>query len=62
MVVLVHGAWHGAWCWAALQSELDSRGIASLAIDLPGHGASLDDFGDLVGNADYVARILAKLA
>ena len=61
MVVLVHGAWHGAWCWAALQSELDSRGIASLAIDLPGHGTSLDDFGDLVGNANYVARILAKL-
>ena len=60
-VVLVHGAWHGAWCWAALQGELDARDIASFAIDLPGHGASLDDFGDLVGNADHVARVLAKL-
>ena len=38
LVVLVHGAWHGAWCYAALQAELDQRGIASLAIDLPGHG------------------------
>lgn len=37
-LLLVHGAWHGAWCWAPLQQRLDARGIRSLAIDLPGHG------------------------
>ena len=37
-VVLVHGAWHGAWCWSALQAELDRRGVPSLAVELPGHG------------------------
>ena len=39
VIVLVHGAWHGAWCWAALQAELDGRGLASLAID--GFGAAI---------------------
>ena len=60
LVVLVHGAWHGAWCWAALQSEFDLRGIASLAIDLPGHGASIEPYGDLYGDAAALSALLAK--
>jgi pimeloyl-ACP methyl ester carboxylesterase len=59
LVLLVHGAWHGAWCWAPLQSELDRRGVASLAIDLPGHGLSREDAGDL---ADDVRRVHDALA
>lgn len=61
LVVLVHGAWHGAWCWAALQAELDHRGVASLAVDLPGHGASLLPLGDLHGDAQHVADVVAHL-
>ncbi len=61
LVVLIHGAWHGAWCWAALQAELDCRGIASLAIDLPGHGASTSPLGDLHGDAQHVADVIAML-
>ncbi len=38
--VLVHGAWHGGWCWAAVISQLHKLGDRSFAIDLPGHGAS----------------------
>lgn len=38
-LLLVHGAWHGAWCWAPLQQRLDDLGIVSSAIDLPGHGS-----------------------
>lgn len=54
-VLLVHGAWHGAWCFAALQAELDRRGVPSLAVDLPGHGASALPFTDLHGDAAHVA-------
>jgi pimeloyl-ACP methyl ester carboxylesterase len=61
-VVLVHGAWHGAWCWAALQAELDRRGVASLAVDLPGHGASTEPFTDLHGDAMAVVGVLRRLA
>jgi len=34
--VLVHGAWHGAWCWAAVMGELERRGHRTYALDLPG--------------------------
>jgi pimeloyl-ACP methyl ester carboxylesterase len=33
--VLVHGLWHGAWCWDAVRAALDERGVDSLAVDLP---------------------------
>ncbi len=61
LVLLIHGAWHGAWCWAPLQAQLDERGIASMAIDLPGHGASLLPLGDLHGDAAHVADVVSAL-
>lgn len=33
--VLVHGAWHGAWCWERLIPELVRRGHSAIAMDLP---------------------------
>lgn len=32
---LVHGAWHGSWCWNMLVEELRRRGHQSVAPDLP---------------------------
>jgi pimeloyl-ACP methyl ester carboxylesterase len=32
---LVHGSWHGAWCWERLERELDARGRRSVTVDLP---------------------------
>jgi pimeloyl-ACP methyl ester carboxylesterase len=37
--VLVHGAWHGAWCWNHLVPMLRSAGHRVIAPDLPGHGS-----------------------
>jgi pimeloyl-ACP methyl ester carboxylesterase len=34
-VVLVHGAWHGAWCWEQVVARLDAAGQPSVAVDLP---------------------------
>jgi pimeloyl-ACP methyl ester carboxylesterase len=62
LLVLVHGAWHGAWCWAGLQAELDGRGLPSLALDLPGHGASTLPFGDLEADAAHVAAVIRRVA
>jgi pimeloyl-ACP methyl ester carboxylesterase len=61
MVILVHGAWHGGWCWAALQTELDRRGVPSLAPDLPGHGTSGEPLGDLYGDVDAIAALAQRL-
>ena len=36
--VLVHGAWHGAWCWDRVVPLLEKAGHRAVAIDLPGHG------------------------
>ncbi len=60
-VVLVHGAWHGAWCFAELQAALDRRGVPSYAIDLPGHGSSPSALGDLHADGQHVADTLARL-
>ena len=32
---LVHGAFHGAWCWDLVRPELESRGHRTVAMDLP---------------------------
>ena len=34
-VVLVHGAWHGAWCWEKVVALLDKEGISATAVELP---------------------------
>jgi pimeloyl-ACP methyl ester carboxylesterase len=34
-LVLVHGAWHGSWCWQRLIPHLEERGIAVRTVDLP---------------------------
>jgi pimeloyl-ACP methyl ester carboxylesterase len=36
-VVLVHGAWHGGWCWSDAAQRLAASGVHCVAIDLPGH-------------------------
>jgi pimeloyl-ACP methyl ester carboxylesterase len=36
--VLVHGSWHGRWCWHRVVPELEALGHQVLAPDLPGHG------------------------
>lgn len=36
--VLIHGAWHGAWCWQLLTPLLESRGHQVIAPTLAGMG------------------------
>jgi pimeloyl-ACP methyl ester carboxylesterase len=52
---LVHGAWHGAWCWERLVPELEARGHGAIAVDLP-----CDD--PEMGCAAYAERAAAALA
>ncbi len=37
--VLVHGAWHGSWCWERVSPLLRRMGHSVVAPDLPAHGA-----------------------
>ena len=42
-VLLVHGAYHGAWCWDGWVERLDAEGWAVHALDLRGHGGLAPD-------------------
>lgn len=37
-VLLIHGAWGGAWAWGFVQAELDKLGVQHTAIDMPSRG------------------------
>ncbi|MEM1161987.1 MAG: alpha/beta fold hydrolase [Pseudomonadota bacterium] len=50
--VLVHGSWHGGWCWGQVSQALSAAGHMSLAIDLPGSGLNA------VSPASYYQRPL----
>jgi hypothetical protein len=41
-VVLIHGAWHGAWCWDAVVHELRHRDVDPVAVELPFSGFADD--------------------
>ncbi|MDF5721270.1 MAG: alpha/beta fold hydrolase [Rhizonema sp. PD37] len=36
--VLIHGSWHGAWCYEKVAALLKLQGYPVVARDLPGHG------------------------
>jgi len=37
-IVLIHGAWHGAWCWYKVVPRLEKAGQRVIAPDLPSLG------------------------
>ena len=55
--VLVHGAWHGAWCWKNVIPELEALGHRAVTPDLPGLGDDPTP-ADAVTLDDYIARIV----
>ena len=48
--ILVHGLGHGGWCWERTKRELEARGHAVIAPDLP--------LKSLSDDADVVARLV----
>jgi pimeloyl-ACP methyl ester carboxylesterase len=53
-VLLVHGAWHGAWAWDAVAAGLGDAGIDVVAIDLPSCGPDPAALGGLHDDAEAV--------
>jgi hypothetical protein len=52
---LVHGAYHGAWCWERLAPELEQRRHRVLAVDLPAEDPE-------AGAAEYSAVAIEAFA
>ena len=54
--VLVHGAWHGGWCWYRIAARLEAAGHTVFAPDMPGHGTDRTPIEDVTMDA-IVAKI-----
>ena len=50
-IVLIHGAWQGAWAWARFLPHLEAAGLAAYAVDLPGNGVDGTDPADVTFEA-----------
>jgi pimeloyl-ACP methyl ester carboxylesterase len=57
-VVLVHGAWHGCWCWDSVVPRLEERGLDVRTVALPSIDADPASGADLSGDAATVAAVL----
>ncbi len=57
--VLIHGAWHGGWCWAGVIKELEQASHTAEAPTMPGHQPQDDRAG--IKFSDYVDKIVAVL-
>jgi pimeloyl-ACP methyl ester carboxylesterase len=56
--LLVHGAWHGAWCWNKVVPEMQAKGQNVISIDLPGHGKDTTNADNITLN-DYVQKVVS---
>lgn len=56
--VLIHGGFHGAWCWETTIPELENLGHEAVAIDLPGHGQRRNDSSTLTTRRDAIVEVL----
>ncbi|MGH3760167.1 alpha/beta hydrolase [Actinophytocola sp.] len=57
-VVLVHGAWHGAWVWTAFEKVLAERGVPAVAVDLTSQGTDAAKLGDLRSDVDLLRETI----
>jgi pimeloyl-ACP methyl ester carboxylesterase len=58
--VLVHGAFHGAWCWQKLRPMLEGRGHQVHALDMPGCGEDQTPLINVTMDS-YASRIVDTL-
>ena len=58
-ILLVHGAWQGAWAWKAMLDILKDRRIRAQAFDLPGSGGNRTPVEDVTLQL-YGDRIIAQ--
>lgn len=59
--VLVHGAWHGAWCWDRVRGLLERRGHAVLTPTLTGLGERAHLLTPQVGLPTHIDDVCAVL-
>ena len=59
--VLVHGAWHGAWCWRNVLNALIRAGHRAHAVTLTGVGARAHLLRPGIGLQDHILDVIAAI-
>lgn len=60
-LLLVHGSWHGPWCWERLIPELGRLGIESRTVALPSCAADPGPWGSLQDDAEAVSAAAGRI-
>lgn len=60
-IVLVHGAWHGAWCWRRVLPLLRAAGAEAHAVTLTGLGERAHLMGPQIGLQTHVQDVLGLI-
>jgi pimeloyl-ACP methyl ester carboxylesterase len=60
-IVLVHGAWHGGWCWRRVADRLTAKGRYVVAPTLSGVGERSHLAGDAIGLSTHVDDVVNEI-
>ena len=52
-IMLIHGAWHGSWCWDFVEKGLMSKGVDTHSLNLPFTGVN-DDIASVSSAIDSI--------
>lgn len=61
-LLLVHGSWHGPWCWEKLTPELDRLGLKWATVALPSCGTDPKALGSVLEDAAAIETAVAQIA
>jgi pimeloyl-ACP methyl ester carboxylesterase len=57
--ILIHGAWHGGWCWDGVIAGLEKAGYSAEAPTMPGHRPG--DHRSDIRLEDYIGKIMETI-
>jgi pimeloyl-ACP methyl ester carboxylesterase len=60
-LVLVHGAWHGGWCWQRVVPLLQAQGLTAHAVTLTGVGERAHLLSGQIRLSTHVADVLGLI-
>ena len=60
-LVLIHGAYHGAWCWYKVSTLLNSAGLQVTSLDMPASGIDPKQVLDITSVSEYVEPLFQFL-
>lgn len=60
-IVLLHGAWHGGWCWERVTPLLKQAGHEVFTPTLPGQGERIAEIGPSISLRTHIDDLVAYL-